>query len=98
MICLRDKICECIQNHNNFIPHYNELVNIYDCITDYEVESTLYRESIEEIKGLEKAQKLNMPIKLGEIGPLKSIYSGTDYVEIYITKDNTLLAKRTNIR
>lgn len=97
MIYVRDKICESIQDHNKFIPCYNELVEVYKCVTDYEVESTLYREYIEESKALLKAQELNTAVKFGEIGPLKSIYKGVDYVEIYIDSNGNYLAKRITL-
>lgn len=97
MIFVRDKICESIQEHNKFTPRYNVLTEAHECLTDYELVTTLYRQRIEVDKALEKAKKLNIPVHVGEIGPIKSVLSGVDYVRVYVTKDNKYLTKRIHI-
>lgn len=98
MLHTRDKICEFIQLHNNFTPYYNQVVDVYDCITDYEVESTMCHEYLDEEQALLMAQYSNTPVKLAQIGPLVNPTQGLDYVDIYITSDNRYLAKRFNIK
>ena len=97
MIYVKDEICEAIQKHNKFIPCYNTLTEAHECLTDYELVTTLYREKTEINRALEEANKLKTPVFVGEIGPLKSFYEGVDYVEVYVTNDKHYLTKRINI-
>lgn len=96
MIHVRDKICDSIQEHNKFTPIYNKLAEPHECLTDYELVTTLYREKFEVSKALDRAKKLNIPVYIGDIGPITSILTGVDYVRVYVTKDNRYLTKRVH--
>ena len=96
MLSIRDTICEDIRKYNNFVPVYDTLTEAIYCVTDFEIESTLYREDVEYRKAIKEAYRTNKPVRIGSIGPLKSIYNGVDYVDVYVTKDHRYLTKRIN--
>lgn len=96
MVNVRDSICKSIQEHNNFIPVYNTLLEPYKVVTDYEIGTTLYREDKEPSIAYKEALHGDKCVKIGEIGPVKSYINGIDYIEVYITSDNNYLTKRIN--
>lgn len=95
---IRERICRDIQEHNKFIPVYNQLTEAHLCLTAYELESTLYREYTQVSRALEEAKlnNNNNPVHIGDIGPLIGLNNKIDYVEVYMFQDGTYLTKRIN--